>query len=207
MKIGIIGTGHMGSTLGKLWAEKGHQVFFGSREPLKAQELAGQVGHAAQGGSISQACGYAEVLVLGVPWKAAQETLQSMGKMDGKVLIEFINGIDMQKGPVLGHTTSIAEQIAAWAPGARVVNAFNSVHYETLLEPNFDGQSASLFYCGDDPAAKTILAQLGAEIGLDPVDCGPLWMARQLEPLGFLWVYLTYAAGQGPQTAFKWLKR
>ena len=207
MKIGIIGTGHMGSTLGRLWAEKGHQVFFGSRQPQKAQELAGQVGHGAQGGSVRQAAEYGEVLLFGVPWKAAQETLQTMGKVDGKVLIEFTNGVDMQKGPALGHTTSIAEQIAAWAPGARVVNAFNSIHYATLSNPNFNGQSATLFYCGDDPAAKTTVAQLGAEIGLDPVDCGPLWMARQLEPLAFLWIYLAFAGGQGNQTAFKWLKR
>jgi 8-hydroxy-5-deazaflavin:NADPH oxidoreductase len=207
MKIGIIGTGHMGSTLGKLWAEKDHQVFFGSREPHKAHDLASQIGHGAQGGSVPEAVTYGEVLVLGVPWKAAQETVQSMGKMDGKVLIEFINGVDMQKGPALGHTTSIAEQIAAWAPGARVVNAFNSVHYTTLLDPNFNGQSATLFYCGDDPAAKKITAQLGAEIGLDPIDCGPLWMARQLEPVAFLWIYLAYAGGQGQQTALKWLKR
>jgi predicted dinucleotide-binding enzyme len=207
MKIGIIGTGNMGGTLGRLWAEKGHQVFFGSRQPQKAQELASQVGHGAQGGTVPQAAGYGEVLLLGVPWKAAQETVQSMGKVDGKVLIEIINGVDMQKGPALGHTTSIAEQIAAWAPGARVVNAFNSVHWETLLEPSFNGQSATLFYCGDDPAARTVTAQLGAEIGLDPVDCGPLWMARQLEPMAFLWIYLAYAGGQGPQTALKWLKR
>jgi predicted dinucleotide-binding enzyme len=207
MKIGMIGTGKMGGTLGKLWAEKGHQVFFGSRQPQKVQELAAQVGHGAQGGSVAQAAAYGEVLLLGVPWKAAQETVQSMGNVDGKVLIEIVNGVDMQKGPALGFTTSIAEQIAAWAPGARVVNAFNSVHWETLLEPDFDGQSATLFYCGDDAAAKTITAQLGAEIGLDPVDCGPLWMARQLEPVGFLWIYLAYVAGQGPQTALKWLKR
>ncbi|MGD0006105.1 MAG: NADPH-dependent F420 reductase [Anaerolineaceae bacterium] len=207
MKIGIIGTGHMGSTLGKLWAEKGHQVFFGSRQPQKAQELASQVGHGAQGGAVRQAAESGEVLLFGVPWKAARETLQTMGIVDGKVLIEFTNGADLQKGPALGYTTSIAEQIAAWAPGARVVNAFNSIHYATLLNPNFNGQSASLFYCGDDPAAKAITAHLGAEIGLDPVDCGPLWMARQLEPLAFLWIYLAFAGGQGPQTAFKWLKR
>ena len=206
MKIGVIGTGHMGSTLGRLWAEKDHQVFFGSRQPQKAQALAGQVGHGAQGGSVRQAVEFGEVLLLGVPWKAAQEIIQSMGNMDGKVLIEIINGVE-EKGPALGHTTSIAEQIAAWAPGARVVNAFNSVHYETLLDPMINGQSATLFYCGDDPAAKATLAQLGAELGLEPVDCGPLWMARQLEPLAFLWIYLAYTAGQGPQTAFKWLKR
>ncbi len=207
MKIGVIGTGHMGSTLGGLWAEKGHQIFFGSRQPQKAQELAGQVGNGAQGGSVRQAAEFGEVLLFGVPWKAAQETLQSMGKLNGKVLIEFTNGVDLQKGPALGYTTSIAEQIATWAPGARVVNAFNSLHYTILPNPNFNGQSASLFYCGDDPAAKAITAQLGAEIGLDPLDCGPLWMARQLEPLAFLWIYLAFAGGQGPQTAFKWLKR
>jgi len=207
MKIGIIGTGRMSSTLGKLWAEKGHQVFFGSRQPQKAQDLAVQVGHGAQGGSVAQAAGYGEVLLLAVPWKAAKETIQTMDNVDGKVLIEIINGVDMQKGPLIGHTTSIAEQIASWAPRARVVNAFNSINYANLLNPDFNGQSATLFYCGDDPAAKSTLAQLGAEIGLDPVDCGPLWMARQLEPLAYLWIYLAFNGGQGPQTAFKWLKR
>jgi len=207
MKIGIVGTGHMGGALGKLWAEKGHQVFFGSRQPEKAQELAAQVGHGAQGGSVPQAAGYGEVLLLAVPWKAAQETIQAMGNLDGKVLIEIVNGVDMQKGPALGFTTSIAEQIAAWAPGARVINAFNSIGYRTLLDPNFNGQPAALFYCGDDPGAKASTAQLGAEIGLAPVDCGPLWMARQLEPVAFLWIYLAYVGGQGEQTALGWLKR
>jgi 8-hydroxy-5-deazaflavin:NADPH oxidoreductase len=207
MKIGIIGTGRMGGGLGRVWAEKGHAVFFGSRQAQKAQELAAQAGHGAQGGSVPQAAAFGEVLLLAVPWKAAQETLQAMGNVEGKVLIELINGVDMQKGPALGFTTSIAEQIAAWAPGARVVNAFNSIHYGILLNPTFNGQSATLFYCGDDLAAKTVTAQLGAEIGLDPLDCGPLWMARQLEPLAFLWIYLAFVGGQGPQTALKWLKR
>jgi predicted dinucleotide-binding enzyme len=207
MKVGMIGTGNMGSTLGRLWAGCGQDVFFGSRDPQRGKALAAEVGRGAQGGSIEQASAFGDVLALAVPWHAAQETVRIMLPLDGKVLIDMINAFEMDSGPLLGFTTSAAEQIASWAPGARVVKAFNSIHFASIANPDFGGQAASQFYCGDDLNAKAQVARLSTDIGLDPVDAGPLWMARQLEPLAFIWIYLAWGQNLGTDTALKLLRR
>jgi predicted dinucleotide-binding enzyme len=206
MKIGIIGTGRMGSGLGKLWAAKGHTIMFGARDLAKAQRVAATLG--ASAGTPAEAVAFGEVILLAVPWTAAQTALQALGSLAGKVLIDLTNAFGADGGPaLLGQPTSGAEQIAGWAPGARVVKAFNGIYYEHLGRSQFQGQAEGLFYCGDDPAAKALVAQLGTDAGFDPVDCGPLTAARLVEPLGFLWMQLAFRQGHGPDTALKLLRR
>jgi NADPH-dependent F420 reductase len=207
MKIGVIGTGRMGSGLGKLWAANGHQVMFGSRDPDKARRLAQTARSKASGGTYADAAAFGEVLLFAVPWPAAEEVLTSVGPLSGKVLIDITNAFGPSGDLALGHSTSAAEQIARWAPGARVVKAFNGIHYERLDQRRYGDQAASLFFCGDDAEAKRAVAQLGAELGLDPVDCGPLASARLLEPLAMLWIFLAFRAGMGPDIAFRLLRR
>lgn len=96
--------------------------------------------------------------------------------------------------------------VAAWAPGARVVKAFNTMGYNVMAEPAFGGQAASLFLCGDDAVAKSPVATLGEEIGFEPVDCGALAAARHLEALAFLWISLAFG-GHGREIAFRLLRR
>jgi len=206
MKIGIIGTGRIGSGLGKLWAAKGHAIRFGARDLAKAQRVAAGMG--ASAGTPAEAAAFGEVILLAVPGTEAQRVLQALGSLAGKVLIDPTNLFAADGGPaLLGQPTSGAEQVAAWAPGARVVKAFNGIYFEHLGRSQFQGQAEGLFYCGDDPAAKVLVAQLGTDAGFDPVDCGPLAAARLVEPLGFLWMQLAFRQGNGPDVAFKLLRR
>ncbi len=159
-------------------------------------------------GRNSEAAAFGEVILLAVPWTGAQGVLQALGSLSGKVLIDLTNAFGADGGPaLLGQPTSGAEQIAGWAPGARVVKAFNGIYYEHLGRSQFQGQAEGLFYCGDDPAANALVAQLGTDAGFDPVDCGPLTAARLVEPLGFLWMQLAFRQGNGPDTAMKLLRR
>ncbi len=109
---------------------------------------------------------------------------------------------------VLGHTTSAGEEIAKWALGAKVVKAFNTVLAPVIhSSPQFGNQTATVFYCGDDAAAKAIVAGLAKESDFDPVDAGPLKNARYLEALTELLVQLAYGLGMGTDIAIKLLRR
>ncbi|NTW49032.1 MAG: NADPH-dependent F420 reductase [Chlorobiales bacterium] len=208
MKIGILGTGHMASTLGQHWAEKGHPVFFGSRTPEKAIALAGSIGHGAKGGSITEAAAFGEVLLLGVPWNSAEQTLKTCGPLDGKILIDCVNPLQNDyKSLAIGFTTSAAEEIANWAPGAKIVKAFNTISDKVIrLGPQFGSEVATAFYCGNDPAAKDVVAGLIRDLGFDPIDTGNLCMARYLEPMTSLFIHVAMN-GMGSNIAFKLLKR
>ena len=208
MKIGIMGTGNMGSALGVAWCAQGYDIMFGSRDPEKARALAEKVHECSRGGSIAETAAFGDVVVLAVPWTAAQVTIHAAADLSGKILIDITNPIRPQMaGLAVKAGSSAAEEIAVWAKGAHVVKAFNSMAYDTLLAPDFDGQAAASFYCGDDQAAEGHVAQLSAAIGLDPVDCGPLEMARYLEPLAFLWISLAFRQGEGRERAFGWLRK
>ncbi len=183
MKIGVLGTGNIGSTLGKLWARKGHDVTFGSRNPGKAEQLATIVGNGSQGGSYDDACRFGTAVLLAVPWSVALETVKKLD-LDSKILIDPTNPLIHGELEV-GHVTSAAEMIQDSTKNAYVVKAFNSIYYKTFEEPEINGVPASSFLCGDDAVAKETVSQLSIDIGLDPVDAGPLSAARLLEPLAF----------------------
>jgi 8-hydroxy-5-deazaflavin:NADPH oxidoreductase len=210
MKIGIIGTGHVGGALGGRWARSGHEIIFGSRDPQgeKAQNLLRLVSGNVRVTGTTEAVSAAEVVLLATPWSATRDTLDRAGSTNlaGKVVIDAVNPI----GPdrlLVGGNTSAAERIASWAPGARLVKAFNSTGSGNMSNTDYGGEKPSLFLCGDDAEAKNVVARLGAELDFDPVDCGPLSMARYLEPLAMLWINLSYNQGFGPDIAFRLLKR
>jgi predicted dinucleotide-binding enzyme len=97
--------------------------------------------------------------------------------------------------------------VAEWAPGARVVKAFNTTGAGNIENPRYGAQTVTMFVCGDDPAAKAAVMSLAQDIGFEPVDTGPLTMARYLEPPAMLWVSLAYVRGMGPNFALKLLTR
>jgi NADPH-dependent F420 reductase len=211
MKIGILGAGNMGGTLGRLWAELGHEVFFGLRdaESMKAQRALSTVGDEAGWGTADEAAESADVILIAVPWEATQEVLASVApRLAGKVLIDCTNPIKPDlSGLAVGHTTSAAEEIARWAPRARVVKAFNTVGASTLHDAKYGDHSASVFVCGDDDPAKKIVTQLAEEIGFEVIDAGPLVEARYLEPLAMLWIHLAIRGKFGSKIAVKLLRR
>jgi NADPH-dependent F420 reductase len=209
MKIGILGSGNVGGTLGARWAGLGHEVIFSSREPGSAQmqELLARAGKSARAAGTADAAAAAEVVVVATPWPATKAVLSSAGNLSGKIVIDATNPLlEDLSGLELGTTASAAETIAAWAPGARVVKAFNTVGYPVMASPVVGGESVVLFYCGDDADAKKVTAQLATELGFNAVDAGPLTQARLLEPFALLWISLAIKQGFGFHWGFKVLK-
>jgi 8-hydroxy-5-deazaflavin:NADPH oxidoreductase len=208
MNIVIIGTGNVGRALGARWAQNGHSVIYGSRDPQgdKVQKLLGQGADNIRAATIAEAAAAGEVVLLAVPWPAAHAAITEAGNLAGKILIDAVNPL-AGGGLAVDCTTSAGEQIAGWATGARVVKAFNSTGAGNMTNPDYAGQQPTMFICGDDAQAKTVVAGLAKEIGFDVTDSGGLSMSRSLEALALLWVTLVYSQGLGPNIAFKLLRR
>ena len=209
MKIAVLGAGNVGGGLGKLWAGRGHEVRFGVPDPgsEKIKVLLAGTGGRAKAGSNQEAARASEVVVLSVPWPASEQAIRDCGELKAKVVIDCTNPLrpDLQ-GLVVGQTTSAAEQVAAWS-GAKVVKAFNTIGAGDYGNAEFAGTRADGFYCGDDAASKAKVKPLIADIGLNPVDVGPLRNARLLESLAMLWIDLAVNQKWGTNHAFKLLRR
>ena len=210
LKIAVLGAGNVGGALGRIWAAAGHDVVFGVPDPQSQRVVTTLAAMQGKGRAAtnSQAAALASVIALSVPWPAAEQAIRTAGDLRGKILIDCTNPLAADlKGLVIGLTTSAAEQVAGWAPGAKVVKAFNTIGAANFGNARFGAQKADGFYCGDDAAAKTVVKQLIEETGLDPVDVGPLANARLLEPLAMLWIDLAVNQRQGANHAFKLLRR
>ena len=209
VKIAVLGTGRVGGALGCRWAEAGHDVVFGSRNPEqeKTQALLQQCGGKARAASIEEAGAHGDIIVYAAPWPNAKSILESIGGAAGKIIVDCTNPLNASfDGLDLGFTESAAERIAGWAPEAQVVKAFNTVSSATMADPDYDGQSAALFICGDGDDVKAAVKKLADELGFDTIDAGPLRNARYLEPFAMLYIHLAMN-GWGSNCAFKVLKR
>src|SRR5689334_2910852 len=132
MDIGIIGSGIMGTALGRLWAKHGHHVMFSySRRPEKLANLVLEIGSHARSGTARDAVGFANVLLLAVPWGELKDALTAAGGMNGKTLISCVNPFG-PRGLEIGLNTSAAEEISRLVPNAAVVEAFNTI-FPTIL--------------------------------------------------------------------------
>jgi NADPH-dependent F420 reductase len=210
MNIGIIGSGNVGSALGSRFAKAGHNVVFGSRNPSSdaMKTLTSQSGPTSRAASQPDAAAASDVVVLATPWKSTREIVESLGSLEGKVLLDCTNPlVEDLSGLALGTTTSAAEQIAQWSPGAKVVKIFNTVGSNVMANSSFAGRRPVMFYAGDDGAAKKVAAGLADELGFDPIDAGPLSQARVLEPFALLWISLAFMQGHGREIAFQFMKR
>ncbi len=209
MKIGIIGAGDVGGTLGKMWLRKGHEIMFGVRNPQSPniQKLT-QMEKNFKVGNIKEAAQFGEVLVLAIPWTSVEQTILSAGDLSDKIVIDPTNPLlpDL-RGLALDDSTSVAEKIAGWAKTTKVVKAFNAIGAKVLNNLIFDSERADLFMCGDDRHAKEIVEKLATDIGFEVVDVGPLVNARILERLALLWIELAFKQQLGPNIAFKLLRR
>ncbi len=213
MKIGIIGAGNVGGTLGRILTQKGHEIVFGVRDPQssKAQSAVGSTGGKALAASVQEAASHGEVLILATPWNATQEAIAAAGDLTGKIIIDATNPIEMTPaglaaGLTIGHTTSAAEEVAKWASGALIVKAFNNIGASCFENLQFGSQTATTFICGDDVEAKKIVTNVAQDIGFEVIDAGDLKQARLLEPLGMLWIHLAFS-GTGQDFAINLIKR
>ena len=210
MKIAILGAGNVGGTLAKAWARLGHTIILGVRVPAgeKARAVIQEAGGNVKATTLKDAASQAEVVLLATSWNGAQDALRAAGDLSGKILIDTTNAFkEGMTSLMVGGSTSGGEQVAAWAPGARVVKAFNHIGVGVMANTTFGSEKASLFICGDDAGAKQVVAGLASQLGFDVVDAGALWLARYIEPLAGLWVSMAYVKGMGPNIAFKMLKR
>jgi predicted dinucleotide-binding enzyme len=210
MKIAIIGAGNVGGTLGRAWAKAGHEVMFGVRDPSspKVAALLETTGGRAIAGCVAEAAAYGAVVALCTPWDVTESAVRDSRELEGKILLDCTNPLENDlSGLTVGRTTSGAELVAKWAPGARVVKAFNSTGFENMADPDFGGRATTMFIAGDDESAKAIACELAREIGFDPVVAGPLAMARLLEPLALLWIKLAVVQGYGTRIAFQLLRK
>jgi 8-hydroxy-5-deazaflavin:NADPH oxidoreductase len=208
MRIGILGSGLMGGKLGTLFARAGHDVVFSyARSEQKLKRLAREAQGNARAGTPGEAAREADALLLAVHWSRVEDVLKRAGDLSGKVLVTCslpMNAADT--GLVIAHTSSGAEELAKKAPRARVVSAFGTVPSEVLFgvfEGRRKARKPSLVYCGDDASSKKVAAQLIRDVGFDPVDAGPLRIARYTEPFTLLIARLAYEGDGGPELAYR----
>lgn len=210
MNIAIVGSGNVGSGLGRIWAESGHQVIFSfSRDREKVDKLAKSVPN-ARAATAAEASALSTVILLSVRWPDVKQVLTEAGPLNGKTLIDCTNPLKEDlSGLIVGHTTSAAEEIARLAAGAHVVKAFNTAFAEVYHSPSrlFGSRMPTMLYCGDNAEAKSAVAQLIKEAGFEPVDGGPLTTARYLEPLAMLLIQLAYGRGMGTRICLSLMRR
>jgi predicted dinucleotide-binding enzyme len=198
----------MGGKLGTIFARVGHEVVFSySHSKKKLEQLARDAGHNARAATPRDAAQDADALLLAVHWSRIDDVLQQAGDVSGKVVVSC--SLPMNAGDtelVIAHTSSGAEELARRIPGARFVSAFNTVPSEVLF-PVFEARGRttppSVVYCGDDADAKDLAAGLIRDVGFEPVDAGPLRVARYTEPLALLIAQLAYEGEGGPELAYR----
>jgi 8-hydroxy-5-deazaflavin:NADPH oxidoreductase len=207
MKIAIIGTGNVGSALAKRWARGGHTVVLGTRDASQPKVTALVKEPGVQAAAPAKAAQDAEVVVLATPWNATEAAVRGLGDLKGKVVIDATNPIGEGFTLAVSGGSSAAELVAGWAPGARVVKAFNMTGSGNMLNPAYPAGPAAMFVCGDDDEARGVALGLAKELGFDAIDAGKLDAARLLEPMALLWVRMAYAQGMGPNVAYGLLRR
>ncbi|MET3878341.1 MULTISPECIES: NADPH-dependent F420 reductase [Chitinophaga] len=219
MKIGILGSGPVGLTLGKGLIQTGHHVTIGTRNPSREalQQWIKKQGKQAMAGTFRQAAEFGELLLICTSWAGTKKAIEAAGiwNFKSKTVVDVTNPLD-GKGPdengrltfTIGHTNSAGEQIQAWLPpDANVVKALSCIGHEKMLLPDFKEGAPTMFIAGNNIDAKREVVNLLHQIGWhDVADMGKIEMSRSIEPLSILWAawgFLNDSSGH----AFKLLKR
>ncbi|MFH1532154.1 MAG: NAD(P)-binding domain-containing protein [Pseudomonadota bacterium] len=192
MNLAIIGAGLTGRTLGKQWAAKGNQLWFGGSDEDRArlQQTVEDAWPNARAVTVRAATEACDVVVLAVPWKHADTCLEGAADLTGKILVDTITPVTWVDGPQPAGEGSFAETLARRYPGARVVKAFNTLAARHLMNVRFGNQDADTFLCADDLDALGVVRTLAEQIGFRAVNAGPLHNAVLVEHLSVLFFYL-----------------
>ncbi|MDG0868039.1 NADPH-dependent F420 reductase [Candidatus Lucifugimonas marina] len=208
MRIAVIGSGSVGAGLARSWSGLGHSVVIGSRSPESERviELVDLIGNGVSAAGLAESAVGADVIVLAVPWSAAEVSLASLGDLSGRILVDatnpFAGGLNLE----IGHDDSGGEQVARWASGANVVKALNIVDARLLDGRNLDDREISIPICGDDRDAKRVVGGLIGELGFDVIDAGKLEISRLLEPLCLLMIKMSMKKSLGNEIGFRVLR-
>ena len=215
MNIGIIGSGKIGASVGKMWAAKGHKVLFSDILVDAAKAATGTVENVSHG-NVRDAVIFGGVILLSIPYSSLSSVLKeitSANISDNRVIIDCTNPLSPDyRTLVTNPNTSAAEEINEYLKhlgNFKVVKALNTIASPVFEsgDTSFGNDKATMFYCGDDSDAKKIVAELIADLGFEPVDAGPLVNARFLEPLAALIIQLAVSQEMGTNIALKLLKR
>jgi 8-hydroxy-5-deazaflavin:NADPH oxidoreductase len=209
MKIAVIGTGSVGGTLGRRWAELNHSVCFGVRDlaDAGAKALVSKIKGDARLASVRDAAKDADVVVLATPYAANAAAITSAGDLAGKILIDVTNPVDANFTLAVGLNNSGAEEVAKVARGARVYKAMHQVGFEVMADPIFAAGRPVMFVAGDDATGKKVVLELVSALGFEAIDAGELSLARLLEPYAMLWIHLMARRNMGRGFAFALLRR
>ena len=207
---GVLGSGDVGQVLAKGLKDHGYEVRIGSRTPAKLATYSRETGIAA--GTFAEVARWGEALVLSVKGSAAESVLRMVGKeVGGKLVIDTTNPLteDPPEQGVLrsftGPDESLMERLQQAYPAAHFVKAFNSVGSARMVDPDFQGVRPTMFYCGNDAAAKATVARILDQFGWDGADMGGAVAARAIEPLATLWCIPGFLQGSWTH-AFKLLR-
>jgi len=178
MKIGIIGSGHIGGTVGSLWVKAGHPVLFSSRHPEDLKDLVERLGPNARAGTVQEALSFGDAIFIAVPYGAYPQIGRDFaGELSGKIVLDAGNAILSRDGEIANEAreNGIGVTSAKYLAGARIVRAFNSMNYRKLASnANRPGERMAIPLAGDDKEALAVAQTLVRDAGFDPVIIGGL---------------------------------
>ena len=185
MRIGIIGAGRIGGTIGGLWVKAGHPVMLSSRHPEELKDLVASLGPLASAGTVAQAIAFGDALFIAVPYGALPQIGQDHGAaLKGKVLLDACNAVASRDGTVADEVEQEGIGVVSqkYLSGARLVRAFNTMSYTIFArEANRPAPRLAIPIAGDDPEAVRVAARLVGDAGFDPVVVGKLADARRFQ--------------------------
>ncbi len=186
LKIGVIGSGRIGGTLGELWVKAGYPVMFSSLDLAHDKELAARLGSLASAGTPVQAAAFGDVVLVSVPYSAIPQLARDIAdSVKGKVILDTSNPIPSRDGDMANAVKAKGTGLASaeYFSGARLVRAFNSVGFNSLRsETNRAGDKVAIPLAGDDAAALEVAKRLVVSAGFEPVVVGGLAKAKDFDP-------------------------
>lgn len=188
MKIGIIGSGNIGGTVGNLWAKAGHEVLFSSRNPEKLSSLIAEAGSNAKAGTVAEAVADADVILVAIYYDTIDDAIAASNDWEGKIVIDATNPYGRASGQIQRLPgVSSGLEFAQKLPQTHMVKAYNTLASTMLASDAYRADPDVLFYCGNDPSAKKTVAQLIRDSGFAGLDTGSLNQVTLQEPDGPLY--------------------